>query len=502
MRPLPLPIRRPAVPIARQARWLWPTLALLAGLAAPAAAAPPARTWIVGATVISPERGDDGRVQQVLIEGDRIAAIADTLPPDAARDATLVDGHGAFLIPGLIDGHVHLRSVPGMTPVMEYLHPGLVRDYRAQLPRAWLRHGFTTVVDLVPTDRDVLDDFLAAPAHPDLLHCGAVPLAGGYPTNFAPRLLRDRVFRDQVAEPAPTPPPGRTPAAAVARARQDGARCIKTFFERGFGRDHDLPVPSAALFAQIRDAAHAAGLPVLLHASSLEAQRFGVEGGADILAHGLWEWGADNAATSLPEAVRMLLDDIARRQLPVMPTLQVIGGLRVLFDDNHGIDAAAAAQVLPPSLLAWLQTPAGQWLRSDLADGRSDAQMRARLDALLWRGGEAARYLASHGGRFAFGSDTPSGPTPGNLPGLNARLELQRLAAAQLSPRQILQAATLHNAQAFGLADEVGTIAVGRRANLLLLGQSPLQSVAAYDTLRTVWIGGRMLAPDSLLPGR
>ena len=45
-------------------------------------------------------------------------------------------------------------------------------------------------------------------------------------------------------------------------------------------------------------------------------------------------------------------------------------------------------------------------------------------------GASATRYLVSHGGRLVFGSDTPSGPTYGNPPGLNGFLELERLAAA------------------------------------------------------------------------
>ena len=60
-------------------------LAFLLSLHGPAAADPP-RIWIVGATVISPERQDTGRVLNVLIEGDRIAAVTDALPGDAAAN--------------------------------------------------------------------------------------------------------------------------------------------------------------------------------------------------------------------------------------------------------------------------------------------------------------------------------------------------------------------------------------------------------------------------------
>lgn len=499
-RPVNLPAPSSQCPAGRPrgGRLLAAACLLAAGLAGAAPAAEPvARTWIVGATVLSPERGDDGQPLNVLIEGERIAAVTATLPADAAQTAQIVDASGQVLIPGLIDGHVHLASVPGFNPVMPFTHPFITRDYRAQMPRSFLRYGYTTVVDLAPISRDVLEDFGNAPAHPDLLHCGALPLWGGYPSHYAPSLVRRMVFPNAVEEGEPGDK--HSPQAAVTRAQADGARCVKTFFERGFGRDHDLPVPSAALCGQLVQAAHGAGLPVLLHASSVEAQRFGVAGGADILVHGLWNWQADNAAPSLPQPAREVLDEIAAKRIGFMPTMQVLGGLRQLFEPGY-LDQPELRRVLPPSLLDWLRTPAGQWFKNDLAGGQPDAAMRERFDALLRRDAEATRYLAQHpqGAKFLFGSDTPSGPTPGNLPGLNGHLEMQRLAAAGMSLRQIFNAATLHNAQAFGLAAQVGSIEPGKRANLVLLARSPLHSVAAYDSIQTVWIAGQRLTPQSL----
>ena len=459
-----------------------------------------ARTWIVGATVISPERADDGRKLNVLVEGDRIAKVLEVLPEGAAQDARLVDATGAYLIPGLIDSHVHLRTVPGISPLMEYIHPFLVRDYRAQQPRSFLRYGYTTVIDLVPTDRDVLDAFVAAPAHPDLYHCGAVPVADGYPTQFAPGLLRSRIFPNAVADPAAAGGAGRTgltPQAAVDRVKRDGGICIKTFFERGYGHDHDLPVPSAKLFEDIVKSSRDAGLPVLLHASSLEAQHFGVSGGTDIFAHGMWNWDEFNDSAELPDAVRSVLDRIVSGRIGYMPTMQVLGGVRALYEPDY-LNLPAVRRVVPRSILDWYRTPSAQWFKNERADRRTDEQMRNRVDELLRRSAITTRYLAQQGAVFLFGSDTPSGPMVGNLPGLNGYLEMQRLVAAKMSLRQLLEAATINNAKAFGLIDRIGTIEIGKRANLLLLNRSPLESVEAYDSIRSVWVGGRPLEPASL----
>jgi len=471
-------------------------LSLAALLAPHAAAADAERTWIVGATVISPHRADDGQILNVLVEGDRISSVVSELPPGAARNAAIVEAEGMYLIPGLIDSHVHLQGVPGLSYAMEYRHPLLTRDYRAQQPRSFLRYGYTTVIDLVPTDRDVLAAFVAAPAHPDLYHCQALPVRDGYPSHHAPKMVRDRVFPHYVVDPK-TGDAAHAPQAVVERVKKEGAICVKTFFERGFGRDRDLPVPSPELFAEVTRSARAAKLPVLLHASSIEAQRFGVEGGTDIFAHGMWNWNNFNASAALPDPAREVLDRIASRRIGYMPTMQVLAGLRVLYEPGY-FDQPALRRVVPPSLLEWYRTPAGRWYKEEVANGATDEQMRAGVEAVMRRGAESTRYLAQKNAFFLFGTDTPSGPTPGNLPGLNGYLEMQRLVAAGLSLRQLLEAATLNNAKAFGLADRIGTIEVGKRANLLLLGRSPLQSVEAYDTVRAVWIGGRRLEPASL----
>src|SRR5690349_19218533 len=109
------------------------TIALLmAPIPVDVAAAGDERTWIIGATVISPERADNGQKLNVLVEGDHIAAIvkATARPPESA---TIYDATGMYLIPGLIDGHVHIASVPGFTQAMTYTTPSLTnltRDYR------------------------------------------------------------------------------------------------------------------------------------------------------------------------------------------------------------------------------------------------------------------------------------------------------------------------------------------------------------------------------------
>ena len=95
--------------------------------------------------------------------------------------------------------------------------------------------------------------------------------------------------------------------------------------------------------------------------------------------------------------------------------------------------------------------------------------------------------------------DTPSNQGIGNPPGLNGRLELGRWVEAGVPLREILRAATLDNAVAFRLSDR-GTIEPGKCADLLLLRENPLKTVAAYDSIDSIFLNGELLPRTSLLP--
>src|SRR5262245_4369098 len=468
------------------------------------ASADPAKTWIVGATVISPERPDSGQVLHVLIDGDRIEAVTPTVPADMAGVA-VVHAEGQYLIPGLMDSHAHLTGVPAIPYPMRAQHPDLVEAYLRQVPRSFLRYGYTTVVDLIVTDPRPLQAMREAPAHPDIYDCGgALPVPNGYPSQDAPAEYRFRIFPNTVIDPAhpenfpaSEDPAAHTPQAAVERIVKGGGICVKTFFERGFGRDRNLPVPSADLMKEIVAAARRAHVPVLLHASSIEAQTFGVDNGISIFAHGMWNWGPYAASESVPPEILTILDRIVERSIGYQATLQVIAGLQLLYDPTY-LDRPDVRRVIPPALLTWYRSDEAQWYKRDLAQGAPDAAMRERYAAALQRASRVVKYLAQHHARFLFGTDTPSGPTIGNLPGLNGYLEMQQLVNAGLSLRQILEAATLSNAKAFGLDGQIGTIQPGKRANLVLLGKSPLEAVQAYDSIQGIRVGGRHLLPGDL----
>ena len=81
-------------------------------------------------------------------------------------------------------------------------------------------------------------------------------------------------------------------------------------------------------------------------------------------------------------------------------------------------------------------------------------------------------------------------------------MEMRRLTEAGVTATQIFQAATLSNARAFKLDHDIGTVQIGKRANLLLLRADPRKRIDAYTEIVTVILAGRPLDPTTLAANR
>jgi imidazolonepropionase-like amidohydrolase len=463
--------------------------------------------WITDVFIVSPENLDHIAKGNVLIENGRISRIDRTASSKAPSNATVISGHGQYLIPGLIDSHVHLANVPGMSYEQSQAKPELARAYFQQLPRSYLYFGYTTLIDLAVFLPQVLEDFRNAPLHPDLYDCGgSLPLANGYPMNFLPAETRFQPFPNFLYDPrqadripAQYKPEDHTPAAAVARVKASGAVCIKTYFERGFADDKNLPVITPEMFSEVRKLATQDGLVLMIHANAFEAQKFAVGGGADVIAHGMWHWGSLDPQPDVPDEIKKLLDRIVEKKIGYQPTMQVLYGEMAYFDPDY-LKMPALAQVAPKSLLDWYHTPDGAWFGRELnEDHKSDADFIKMYDqGPMRRVRQATHYLSTKDANFLFGTDTPSSPTYGNLPGLNGYLEMRQLQQAGLSLRQIFKAATINNAREFHMESQLGTIEPGKVANLILMKSSPLDSLDAYDSITTVFIHGNAIPRETL----
>ena len=470
-------------------------------------------------TVVSPESPDALPNAAVTLREGRITAVASRRSGNgsSARHARVrvLDGHGLYLTPGLIDSHVHLNFIPGMTDEQERAHPDIAQAARAQIPRSYLYFGFTTLIDLISAP-EAMKRWKSHDPVPDTYFCGGAALMDGYPMNFFPKPARYAAWPYMLIEPQATDdlPQGikaaeHSPQAVVERVKADGAICVKTFFERGFGGIHDLPVPKPETIQTLARAAHAAGLPVFLHANSDEAQTFGLDTGVDVIAHGLWNVKDPPSGDTLTPGMKTILDRVVAAKVGWQPTIQVLYGLQDLFEVRFLSDPMLA-RVLPRNLIDWYGTKEGQWFRdviaADLAGGdgaKSQAEIVGpRLAVPIGTVRAATAYLTQHGARLLFGTDTPSAPTYANPPGLNAWLEMHRLLDAGVTPAQIFEMITLRNAQALKLDHDIGTVEVGKRANLLLLRADPRQTVQAYDEIVKVILGGRLFDREELAADR
>jgi hypothetical protein len=256
--------------------------------------------------------------------------------------------------------------------------------------------------------------------------------------SYAPPEMRFKLFpnfiydpKQAVAIPSEYKPQDHTPAADVAAVKRSGGICVKTYFERGFGADRNLPVMGPEVAAEVRRAATQAGLVLMMHANTFEAQKFATQADVDVIAHGLWNWGDLYTQTELSPEMKNVLDDIVRKRIGYQPTIQVIQGLRAYFDPEY-LDNPAISRVIPAEMLQWFRTPEGKWFKKELnEDNVPDAVMRQTWDnGPLRRARLVVAYLASKDANFLFGTDTPSSPTYGNLPGLNGYLEMQQLPKA------------------------------------------------------------------------
>lgn len=463
-------------------------------------------TLIRNISIVSPELSEPLDNHDVYVVDDIIVSIGKDLQVKANQ---VINGTDQFLTPGLIDAHTHLSGVPGMSYEHSQAYPNIVEQATEQIPRSYLYHGFTTVIDLHSDSRNIAN-WNQREIRPQAYFCGAAPVVDGYPMSFIPKPFRYQLtpyfLLDGQYVPPGFDPLQHTPKAVVEKMRAAGASCVKTHYESGFGGKGNLPTPSLKLIRDLKTAANAAQLPLLLHANSQEAQRFGINAGVDVFAHSMWTWN-DPTKSAIHGDIRNILDSAIAKNIALQPTIQVLYGERDLFDPTY-LDTADLAKVLPRSLINWYKTPEGQSFRNRLAKVdyvkhilRSDTWDNIGK-APIQRAMSILTYMTKNGGTLSFGSDTPSDLTFANPPGLNGRFEMKRWQQAGVTGKQFLEAATITNAKLFNLDNSIGSVQVSKRADLLILGKNPLINIDAFDSIKTVISAGKVLPRESLAANR
>jgi hypothetical protein len=244
----------------------------------------------------------------------------------------------------------------------------------------------------------------------------------------------------------------------------------------------------------------------VVHANALESWRAALDAHADVIAHGLWHWPGDQMNVTPPSEVKDMIKAAAKARIGVQPTLRCTYGDLSIFDKSL-LDDPRFAEALPSSIVSYLKSDEGKAAQTAMTneykqaiaelEGKDVDPLKA-MSVGAQRASATLRVMSSEDVKLLFGTDTPSNEGIGNPPGLNGRLELNHWFEAGVPLPRILRAATIDNAAAFGMSDR-GTIEVGKRADLLLLRQNPLENVAAYDTIDTIFLDGQPVSRASLV---
>lgn len=465
------------------------------------------------AQIIHTDQAQVSKPQDILIRDGKIIAIGKNLHRMLRKSDQQIDAQGQFLIPGLIDTHVHLDGVPGYVGKRAE-DAAMLQEARLQMPRSYAYFGFTSVLDLTGDPRFIAH-WNAQPAGPKAYFCAPVTIPNGYPASWMDKDLQFQVEGTKYmlfdpAQPTVYPanfkPEAHTPQAVVMAAKQDGASCIKVFYETGFGAKKNLPVPSIELIQAVVAQAKQLQLPVYLHGNSQAAYEFALKTGVTTLVHGMWHETKQVDPSLNQQRLQEIADELVAAGISIQPTIQVLYGEQEAMNPDF-FKNPQVAHAIPRQLASWYQSDAGQWMNKLLAEELVGATTNPaeRYQAFqkmyakpLNTVRQMTQTLQKKGARLLFGSDTPSGPFYTQFPGVNGRWEMDRWLETGTSLSQLLRAMTIGNAQALGMEKVMGTVELGKQADLLLLQENPLVRVEAYDSITQVILRGKVHARASL----
>ena len=453
------------------------------------------------ATIISPENQTLKNDSYIVIDGDEITYIG-TDKPNLIGDFKTIDVKGKYIIPGLIDSHVHVTSTDALTNKEEIENPEIVNDFRNQLPKSYLYFGYTTLIDLGTAKPNRLSLFNEAKIKPDLYYVGGGAVIGnGYGlTNWSDE-TPNFIYQENEAYPIPKKynKQNHSPDAVVKRIAESGAIAVKTYYEPGFDPTKPaFPIPSIQLMSELKEETHKNNLVLVAHGNSIEAHRFLGNVNVDIIAHGLWNWEKyrlDNT-NEIPKEITEILDVEIKNKIGYMPTLQVINGLRTLANSDF-LNNPELKNVLPKNLIDYYNENANNMYASVFGDAPKNIIIN-NFNRISNQGKIDLKYMNDHNGLILFGTDTPSSPTYGNPPGYNGYLEMLEMKNAGIPLSKIFTSATIENAKAFKLDNLLGTVEKGKKANLLLLDKNPLKDISAYNSIIKVIIGGKVINRNNL----
>jgi imidazolonepropionase-like amidohydrolase len=404
---------------------------------------------------------------QVVVEDGVVVSVGTASAPVAG--ATVVEGRGRWLLPGLWDTHVHHRfSAGGLLSPEEFSEEQLLLNWRA-----YLACGVTSAVSIgddpgatVAARSAERDGALLGPR---IFAAGSLFTApGGHPVGT---ILRNEAVRvgDLAIEVG-------DPAGARQRLRQQieqhGIDLVKVVYSSIPG---DGPRLGRDVLDALVDEAHRLGRRVFAHVSTAEEAAECVGAGVDGLEHMVLDDGP---------VLDRVLAAAHERGVFWTPTLS-------LFDRMaHDRDPAYIDDRRPDGFVSRIV------LRSARAWAAQQSTAAPGAPAPPWeRTVELAGRAHRAGVRLALGTDAGMIAV---FHGLAVHRELELLVRAGLTPVEALAAATTTAAAKVGVDDRLGTVEVGKEADLLVLRENPLDDIRNTRAIDVVIKRGTRFDPAEL----
>jgi len=397
----------------------------------------------------------------VAVAGERIAAVT---PTALARGLAgrHIDARGKYLIPGLMDVHIHLRGAFDPTAPADAKPGPPNRQEGVAALASFLYAGVTTVVDVGNRPEHILplraDERAGRILSPRIFATGnLITYPGSHGDRVALRISdfeRDKALLDE----------------HIAQQQPDILKL--TLEEEGWGSRPMIPLMPVELLSQIIRYYNLRGIRTTVHVSSELRSLEAIYAGSDTLAHPVIQGPVSDSFVRLMSA----------KKIPFASTLTIGDNYNRLVEHPEYLDqplyvasfsAAERAQLRTQTRLEWQKRPWTAWMKvmNPIAQ-------------------ENVRKVQAAGGVVACGTDQSSGAA--------TQRELELLAGAGIAPLDVIRIATYNAAVFLGKADQLGSIDSGKLADLVLLSRDPSANIDNAKSIVFVMKDGRIIDESEL----
>lgn len=424
------------------------------------------------------ERLSDG---DVLISDGRIRSIGTDI--SNANNAQVIDLTGKYIMPGMIDAHVHFFQTgffdarPDVVDIRDSIPYYEVCEYQSRNPEryyeAYLRSGVTGVYDVGGFTWS-LDLIESAEDDPHAPHVAA---AGPLLTHLSPKELEiyntpaDKVMISMQTE--------EQTRQAVRFNHTLGATGVKIW-------GYDTKDPEFEdMIAAANDEAQSLGNNLIAHATTLAQAKMALRHGAKLLVHGVADSIVDQEFIDLAKANDVIYNPTLIVTTGYILSFKSLRGVPLPLQDPHGIVDDRTMELLgrAGNFSEYRQSFMTDSTYLNMYDTWLSAN-KPRQDSIDHAN---LRLLHQAGIRLAVGTDAGN---PGTLHGISIYDELEAMQEAGFTPEELIVMATKNGAQAMERYDDFGSLEVGKMADLIILERDPGEDISNVRSISHVMRNG------------